>query len=241
MYIDKTRTEVNISQANIVEKRELFSQLGCGRSVAYSDIDTEASWAKKLHAEMLSEEFLLGWPQVPMAKKTLYCVVLYNSIQRHQDKLNRKAGSLESLVKLREKYDELLFDFDRTGMVDSRWTEALGMAEQYERFAIGIKSISDELHAFLISKEPMEHVGEMFWDPENSGQVLRDIVHSIMREEDDVMKLRIALEMIEKSKTMRKWVSQEIIKNVVDQYKDEHRSVGNDLFNTEQRLLSFSH
>ena len=240
-YIFDTRTKIASASTILKEKIELFSILGCAPDCRLEDgIDTSAHWARKIHNEMRQDGFVDRWSTIDSVKQKLYCMVLYSSMENLQEKIQRRVKSLQSLHKLLDAYETLLTETDRADTVDPKWVDALLVAEKYEKLDRGIKSVSVELHNFLNSREPMEGIGKMFWFTENTPDVVRDMIDSIIWEEDDVRKLRICLEMIQQSGTMKKWNIHELVKDIVDQYRNEFINMGNELLNTEKFLLNRS-
>ena len=239
-YIVDAQTHIETSEVHLANKQRLFFEMVCHRfDLVTTGVNFNARWAHKINEEMSEENFVLNYRSYPAGLQQLHCVVLKYSIESHSSKLERRIVSLANLELLKPEYEKLLVTFDQTERIDDpKWNRVLEIAELYERYQRGVKSMFSQLHDFLGSKSLWEKAGQMFWAPEETPRVIGDVVDTIMREEDDAEKLRICLEMILKTQTMSRWNLHVLVKGMLDKYKKEMTAIGTDLLNAEREILT---
>jgi len=237
-YIIDCQAFVGKLRIEIGKKQGLFAEMACPSiDLSTTEIDTSERWARQMLTAMRRDDFMDHWRSFPRDQKMLHCVVLRDSIRSRSGKLERRVASLEILKLLKSSYEESAESFDLKGEIDSKWKPVLEMAELYERYERGVRAISTQLHEFLVSKSVQEKVGRMFWEPTETKTVVRDVVDSIMRDEEDAEKLKLCLEMVLESKTMTRLYLHGFVMRLLEAYKTRTTVIGNDLLNAERALL----
>lgn len=165
-------------------------------------------------------------------------ILLKQSIETRYSKLERRVASVETLQVLKGEYEKLLAAYDRTGEIDPKWNRVLEIGEVYERYERGIRGMWNESVDFLKSKTFSETVGPMFWPPGETPKVVRELIDTFKRGEDNAEKLRICLEMILNSHPMKRFGIHLLVREIINEYNFQTTAKANDLLNAERAILS---